>query len=513
MAQSQGILESQAIALEPYSAKPGEKSTPEQLFKSTAQSIDFWLSVARKRETMPAKDYLAYLDSFGWSRRNALPYVKLADFIREHLPLRIGTIAKLDIRTLLKLPLPRYAPIVEQIRTGEPTQAQITEAIKKLPTNKRETYKSVEEKKDEVFGVNLTKATDEIVSATAQMLGLSKQRAIEENCKLVQELMKGVDPVAAIARFKQQFLTHQEPPVKADVELETDFEPCPVQWHHEGEIYASWVNKVEDDNALLEVNGAVYSVSMTLVKKIDINAIKEEINDHKKLSYPYQQLYINAVNAKQEYITLQALPEGDKTYDSVLKQYTRWMSCAESGARRDDIWFDRNELEEHLRLVLVPGGEDLIADVANEPRFKRKEIKTSFIEAMYSGVPDVPSLEQRLKDADDWDEIALLVRCNNKTLTQAMETWTTEERELLTNKLAAFLENSFTSAIQDKELYWLHHISLAKALTKLEFEVHGKVCKFHKFTDYGTVEELWSFKTELGESIVVPRNEVKVFRF
>ncbi|AUB37463.1 hypothetical protein COO91_03408 [Nostoc flagelliforme CCNUN1] len=513
---TQGILDSQAIAAEHCSGLIGDRSAPEKLFLSTAQSLDFWLSVAKKRETMPAHDYLAYLDSFGWSRRNVLPYVKLADFIREHLPLQIGALAKLDIRTLLKLPLPRYAPIVEQIRTGEPTQAQITESIKNLPTKPREKYKSVEEKKDEVFGLNLTKATDEIVSATAQMMGLSKQRAIEENCKLVQELMTGVDPVDAIARFKQQFVSHAEP-VKADeivaTELQTDFEPYPVQWHEEGVIHASWVNKVEGDNALLEANDAVYSVPLAELKRININAIKEEINDHKKLSYPYQQLYINAVNAKQEYITLQALPEGDETYDSTLKQYIRWMSCAESGANRNEIWFDRNELEEHLRLVLVPDGEDLIAAVANEPRFKRKEIKTSFLEALYSGVPDVPSLEQRLKDADDWDEIASLVRCNNKTLTQAMETWTIEEKELLITKLAAFLETSFTTAIQDKELSWLHHVSLAKALSKLEFEVNQQVCKFHKFIDYGTVEELWSFKTEQGEVIVVPRNEVKVFRF
>lgn len=490
--------------------------SPEKLFHSTAQALEFWLSVAEKREKLPAKDYREYLNSFGWNRRSAQPYVKLADFIREHLPLAIGAIAKLDIRTLLKLPLPRYAPIVEEIRTAEPTQAQITELIKKLPTKPREKYKSVEEKKDEVFGLNITKATDEIVSATAQMMGLSKQRAIEENCKLVQELITGVDPAGAIARFKQQFVSHEEP-VKADeiveTELQTDFEPYLVQWHHEGVIHASWVNKVEGDNALLEVNDAVYSVPLATLKKIDIVSIKDEISDHKKLSYPYQQLYINAVNAKQEYITLQALPEDDETYDSQLKQYIRWMSCAVDGAKRSGIWFDRNELEEHLRLVLVPGGEDLISAVANEPRFKRKEIKTSFLEALYSGVPDVPSLEQRLKDADDWDEIASLVRCSNKALTQAMETWTVEEKELLINKLAAFLETSFITAIQDKELSWLHHVSLGKALAKLEFEVHQKVCKFYKFTDYGTVEELWSFKTEQGEFIVVPRNEVKVFRF
>ncbi|MHC5756069.1 MAG: hypothetical protein ACYTXF_36705, partial [Nostoc sp.] len=312
---TQGILDSQAIAAEHCGDLTGDRSAPEKLFKSTAQSLDFWLSVAKKRETMPAKDCLAYLDSLGWSRRNALPYVKLADFIREHLPGQIGAIAKLDIRTLLKLPLPRYAPIVEEIRTAEPTQAQITELIKKLPTKPRKKYKSSEEKKDEVENLNISKETDEIVSATAQLMGLSKQRAIEENCKLVQELMTGVDPVGAIARFKQQFATHE--PVKLDEaiqpEPETDFEPYPVQWHEGGEIYASWVKEIEGDDALLEVNGGVYSLPLANLKKIDITSIKDEIADHKKLSYPYQQLFINAVNAKQEYITLQALPDGDET--------------------------------------------------------------------------------------------------------------------------------------------------------------------------------------------------------
>ncbi|MHC5897211.1 hypothetical protein [Nostoc sp.] len=306
------------------------ESSPEKLFKSTAQALDFWLSVAEKREKLPAKEYLEYLNSFGWNRRSASPYVKLADFIKEHLPLQIGAIAKLDIRTLLKLPMPRYAPIVEEIRTTEPTQAEITELIKKLPTKPREKYKSVEKKKDEVLGLNITKETDEIVSATAQLMGLSKQRAIEENCKLAQELMTGVDPVGAIARFKEQFVNNSAKVEEAEYDSGTpedsetiQVEPVnltsygltlqdAVQWQYEGEIYASWLTKVEGESALLEVDDAIYSVPLSLLKKIDIDAIKDEISDRKKLSYPYQQLYINAVNAKQEWVTLQALPRGMK---------------------------------------------------------------------------------------------------------------------------------------------------------------------------------------------------------
>ncbi|MDZ7996066.1 MAG: hypothetical protein RM022_013035 [Nostoc sp. EfeVER01] len=495
-----------------------ETSSPEKLFKSTAQSLDFWLSVAKKRETMPAKDYLAYLDSFGWNRRSAGPYVKLADFIREHLPGQIGAIAKLDIRTLLKLPLPRYAPIVEEIRTAEPTQAQITELIKKLPSKPREKYKSVEEKKDEAFELNVPAQTGKLISETAELLGLSKQRTIEVNCELVKTILSGVDPTDAIARFKQQFAKHEEEPLKADyeveaLELQTDLEPYPVQWHHEGEIYASWLTNVKGECALLEVNDVIYSVPLSDLKKIDLEAIASEISDHKKLSYPYQQLYINAVNAKQEWVTLQALSDGDETYDSVFKQYTRWMSCAVNGVKRNGIWLDLIELEENQRLVLVPGGDDLIANVANEPRFKHKVSKTSFLEAFYSGVPDVPSLEQRLKEADDWDEIASLVQRNNKTLTQATEYWTLEEKQQLIAKLATFLESSFTCAIQDREVAWLHQAALAKALAKLEFEVKGQVCKFQKFIDYGTGGEQWIFRTEKSETIVASCEEVKIFRF
>ncbi|MFN6475313.1 hypothetical protein [Nostoc sp. DedQUE07] len=490
--------------------------SPSKLFSSTAQSLEFWLSVAEKRETMPAKDYLEFLNSFGWNRRSAGPYVKLADFLKEHLSEHIDAIAKLDIRTLLKLPLPRYAPIVEEIRSNEPTQAQITELIKKLPTKPREKYKSVDEKKDETFELNVPAQTGKLISETAELLGLSKQRTIEVNCELVKTILSGVDPTVAIARFKQQFASVE--PAKADYEVEapeqTDLQPYPVQWHDGGEIYASWVREIEGDNALLEVDGAVYSMPLERLKKIDVDAIALEIADPKKLSYPYQQLYINAANAKQEWVTLQALPDGDETYDSTLKQYTRWMSCAVDGAKRNKIWFDLIELEENQRLVVVPGGDDLIASVANEPRFKHKvSNKNSFLEAFYSGVPDVPSLEQRLKDADNWDEISSLVRCSNKTLTTAMETWTTEERERLIIKLATFLETSFQSAIQDRELSWLHHISLAKALSRLDFEINQQVCKFNKFVDYGTSQEQWSFRTEKGEIIIVPRSEVMVLRF
>lgn len=488
-------------------------STPEKLFHSTAEALDFWLSVAKKRETMPAKDYRAYLDSFGWNRRSAGPYVKLADFIKEHLPLQIGAIAKLDIRTLLKLPLPRYAPIVEEIKAAAPTQAQITELIKKLPTKPREKYKSVDEKKDEIFELNVPVQTGRLISETAELMGLTRQKAIEVNCELVKTLLSGIDPTDAIARFKQQFAKYEEEPVKADYEAQTDFEPYPVQWYDGGEIYASWVTKIEGENALLEVNDGIYSVPLSDLKKIDIDAIASEISDRKKLSYPYQQLYINAVNAKQEWITLQALPDGDDTYDWQYQQYARWMSCAVDGAKRNGIWFNSDEMQENQRLILVPGGEDLIKDVANTARPKHKASKTSFLEAFYSGVPDEPSLEQRLKDADDWYEIASLVRCSNKTLTKAMELWTIEERELLITKLATYLENSFTCAIHEKEVSWLHHVALAKALIRLEFEINQQVCKFHKFIDYGTVDELWSFRTEKGETIAVTRKEVKVFKF
>jgi hypothetical protein len=524
-------------------------SSPRQLFQSTAQFLEFWLSVAEKRETMPAKAYLEFLNSFGWNRRSAGPYVKLADFIKEHLLGHIDAIAKLDIRTLLKLPLARYAPIVEAIKMTEPTQAQVSELIKKLPTKPREKYKSVEEKKDETFELNVPVQTGKLISETAELMGLTRQKAIEVNCELVRQLITGVDPAAAIARFQEQFINNSAKVEEAEFvtpedltpaiamvglstkdsddsefipnpeEVTTEYTLCvlrlqdPVQWDYEGETYASWLTKVEGDEALLEVGDGVYSVPLSNLRKIDIDAIKEEISDRKKLSYPYQQLYINAVNAKQEWITLQALPDGDDTYDWQYQQYVRWMSCAVDGAKRNGIWFDSDELQENQRLILVPDGEDLIANVANQPKFKHKATKTSFLEAFSSGTPDEPSLEQRLKDADNWDEISSLVRCNNKTLTTAMEAWTIEERELLIAKLATYLENSFTCAIHEKEVSWLHHVALASALAKLEFEVNQQVCRFDKFIDYGTGSELWSFRTEKGETIVVTRNEVKVFKF
>jgi hypothetical protein len=520
-------------------------SSPRQLFQSTAQFLEFWLSVAEKRETMPAKAYLEFLNSFGWNRRSAGPYVKLADFIKEHLLDHINAIAKLDIRTLLKLPSPRYAPIVEAIKVMAPTQKEVIELIKQLPKKPRTGFQQTGEGGARMFTLPpLHNESGKVVEKAAQLTGLSLQKLVEEACNLITSVITGEDLTQAIARIKQlaiptvgvstddsetspleggklnakdsddsEFIPNPE-------EVTTEYTLCvlrlqdPVQWDYEGETYASWLTKVEGDDALLEVNDGIYSVPLSNLRKIDIDAIKEEISDRKKLSYPYQQLYINAVNAKQEWVTLQALPDGDETYDSVFKQYTRWMSCVVDGAKRNGIWFDSDELQENQKLILVPGGEDLIANVANEPRFKHKvSNKTSFLEAFYSGVSDVPSLEQRLKDADNWDEISSLVRCNNKTLTTAMELWTMEEKHLLIAKLATYLENSFTCAIHEKEVSWLHHVSLAKALIRLEFEVNQQACKFKKFIDYGTANELWSFRTEKGETIVVSRNEVKVFKF
>lgn len=509
------------------------ESSPEKLFHSTAQSLEFWLSVAQKRETMPKNAYLEFLNSFGWNRRSASPYVKLADFIREHLPLQIGAIAKLDIRTLLKLSLPRYAPIVEEIKATAPTQAQVSELIKKLPTKPRDKYKSVEEKKDETFELNVPVQTGKLISETAELMGLTRQKAIEVNCELVRQLITGVDPAIASARFKDQFVRNDEevgtaPEETADCEpgMQEDFVPAqvqmmpyglelgdPVQWRGDTDICASYLTQVEDGNALLSVDDEIYSVPLANLKKIDLEAIKEEIRNHKKLSYPYQQLYINAANAKQEWKTLQALPDGDKTYDWQFQQYHRWISYAEGCVRRNEIWVDWDELVQNQRLILVPGGEDLIKDVANIAKPKYRVTKTSFLEAFSSGVAEVPSLEQQLKDADNWDEITLLVRHNNKTLDQATESWTIGEKHLLIAKLATFLENSFESAIQDNELSWLHQDTLAKALAKLEFEVNQEVCRFHKIVGYATSGELWSFRTEKGETLTCPRTEIKIFKF
>jgi hypothetical protein len=522
-----------------------ELASPEKLFQSTAEALEFWLSVAEKRETMPAKAYLEFLSSFGWNRRSAGPYVKLAEFIKEHLLDHINAIAKLDIRTLLKLPSPRYGAIVEAIKVMAPTQKEVTELIKQLPKKPRTGFQQTGEGGARMFTLPpLHNESGKLVEKAAQLTGLSLQKLVEEACNLITSVITGKDLTQAIARIKELAIptavldTDNSETSRLEVgklnahetddsefiiqnpeEVTTDLTPYgltlqdAVQWHDEGETYASWLTTVEGDDALLEVNEGIYSVPLSDLKKIDMDAIKEEISDRKKLSYPYQQLHINAVNAKQEWITLQALPDGDDTYDWQYQQYIRWMSCAVDGAKRNGIWFDSDELQENQRLILVPGGEDLIANVANQPKFKHKATKTSFLEAFSSGVADEPSLEEQLKNADNWDEISSLVRCNNKTLTTAMELWTMEEKHLLIAKLATYLENSFTCAIHEKELSWLHHVSLAKALIRLEFEINQQVCKFHKFIDYGTGSELWSFRTEKGEIIVVFRNEVKVFKF
>ncbi|MEH2067863.1 MAG: hypothetical protein V7K47_06805 [Nostoc sp.] len=487
---------------------------PEKLFTSTAQALEFWLSVAQKRETMPAKDYLEYLNSFAWDRRSAGPYVKLADFIKEHLFGHLDAIAKLDIRTLLKLPLSRYASIVEAIKATAPTQKEVTELIKQLPKKPRTGFQPTGEGGARMFALPpLHNESGKVVEKAAQLTGLSLQKLVEEACHLVTSIITGEDLTQAIARIQELAIKQEPDEVTTDLTLYGLSLQDAVQWQHEGEIYASWLTKVEDGNALLQVDGAITKVPLANLKKIDMDAIEEEISDRQKLSYPYQQLYINAVNAKQEWVTLQSLAEGDDTYNWQMRQYTRWMSCVESGAQRNAIWFDWEEMKQNQRLILVPGGDDLIAHVANTPRPQHKAVKTSFLEAFSSGVPDKPSLEQSLKDADNWDEIAFLVGRNNKTLTQATEAWTIEDKQLLIAKLATFLENSFHCAIQYKEISWLHHVALAKALVKLEFEVNQQVCKFDKFFDYGTCNELWSFHAETGETIVVPRQEVKVFRF
>ncbi|PHJ69179.1 hypothetical protein VF14_03335 [Nostoc linckia z18] len=508
-------------------------SAPEKLFTSTAQALDCWLEAAEKREKLPAKEYLEYLHSFGWDRRSALSYVKLADFIKEHLSGCLETLAKLDIRTLLKLPLPRYAPIVEAIKTTARTQKEVAQLIKQLPKKTRTGFQPTGEGGARMFALPpLHNESGKVVEKAAQLTGLSLQKLVEEACHLVTSIITGEDLTQTIARIQELAIKQAGEEENSEFRIqnsensqlriqnsETNLTPYglslqdAVQWTYAGETHASYLTQVEGENALLSVNDAIYSVPLASLKKIDLNTIKAEIGDRHKLSHPYQQLYINAVNAKQEWVTLQSLPDGDDTYQSQLKQYTRWLSCAVDNAKRNGIWLDWEELKHNQRLILVPGGEDLIAHVANTPRPKHKPAKTSFLEAFSSGVPDKPSLEQSLKDAHDWDEIAFLVGRNNKTLTQATDGWTIEEKQSLIAKLTIFLKNSFTCAIQEKELAWLHHAALAKALAKLEFEVEKQVCQFDKFIDYGTSNELWSFRTEGGETIVVPRQEVKIFRF
>lgn len=497
-----------------------------KLFSSTRENLEFWLETAQKRETMPASEYSEHLKSLGWSNRNTSSYIKLAEFIKENLLDRIEAIATLDIRTLLKFPRPRYATIVEALKAETLTQEEVSKRIKQLPVKPREKkYKSVEEKKDEVIGFNIPSATNDILDRLEKLTGLSKQRLTQEAFELLLEKME-VDAPATdvdaqvvaqseldnhIAQQADIIAPEVAKPVEAQILKSYDLElGDAVQWQDGDEIYAAYLNLVQDGNALLDTGNGVFSVSLERLKKIELDAIALEISDRKKLSYPYSQLYINAVNAKQEWVNLQTLDSSDEIYDWQLQQLNRWLSCAEAGANRQGIWFDLNELAENQRLVVVPGGEDLIKDLSNTPRAKRRTIKGSFLDAFDSGVPDVPSLEQRLKDADDWDEVAALVGRNNRILSQAISMWTIEDKQLLAGKLVDFLQNSFECAIHNNEISWLHQSSLASGLAKLELEVDGQACKFIKFVDYGKPDERWTLRTDKGETIIASRQEIKI---
>lgn len=161
-----------------------------KLFTSTLDAIQFWLEAATNKENLPSEEYSKYLFSIGWSNRNASPYIKMANFIRSHLLDHLDAIAKLDIRTLIKLPGIRYAPIVEAIKGFAPTQKQVTDLIKKLPTKPRG-YKPVQQREDEVFGVNISADTDAVVTEAAELLGFTKQKLILFSAKLVKAIASG----------------------------------------------------------------------------------------------------------------------------------------------------------------------------------------------------------------------------------------------------------------------------------------------------------------------------------
>ena len=119
-------------------------------------------------------------------------------------------IARLDIRTLIKLPGIRYASIVEAIKKYAPTQKRVTELIKKLPKVKRG-YKSAEQKRDEVFEVNVPAATGAVIDEVAELSGLSKQNIILIGAKLLKAIATDGENLAeVVAEFQEQIAKRQE---------------------------------------------------------------------------------------------------------------------------------------------------------------------------------------------------------------------------------------------------------------------------------------------------------------
>lgn len=175
-----------------------------KLFQSTAKAIEFWLEVLRNKEKLPKKEYSEYLNSFGWSNRDASPYVKMADFVRTNLLNHLDVLARLDIRNVIKLPRIRYISVVEAIKaTPLLTNKQVNELIKKLPTKPRG-YKSAEQREDEIFEVNVPAATGAVITEAAELLGFTKQKLILLAVELVKAIAVGDDKFADLTEEIQE---------------------------------------------------------------------------------------------------------------------------------------------------------------------------------------------------------------------------------------------------------------------------------------------------------------------
>lgn len=180
-----------------------------KLFASTNQAIDFWLEALKKRDNLPRKEYSEYLDSFGYSNRDASPYIKMADFIRTNLMDFRDAIARLDIRVLIKLPRIRYAPIVEAIKEYAPTQKQVNELIKKLPTKPRG-YKSAEQRQDEVFELNVPAATGAVIDEVSELSGISKQNVILMGVEILKAIATDGENLAEVIQAFQERIVRRQ---------------------------------------------------------------------------------------------------------------------------------------------------------------------------------------------------------------------------------------------------------------------------------------------------------------
>ena len=139
-------------------------------------------------------------------------------------------------------------------------------------------------------------------------------------------------------------------------------------------------------------------------------------------------------------------------------------------------------------------------------------------------VPDNAELSESMKKAQNWETITELVNTDASILTNAVNNWSPDQKEILINHVVTYLEKN-KRAIFCRELDWMPIQFLKEVFFKLSFKVHDiceglaapwhDSCKFVDVTNFGNDDdEAWKFVNASETQIKVwSRDDFEVLAF